>query len=47
MLGHQMEKVTKTFEILSEKDINTILDEIQKYIENNNEKISVDSRKKF
>ena len=30
-----MEKVTKSYEILSENDINTILDEIQKNIENN------------
>ena len=42
-----MEKVTKTYEILSENDINTILDEIQKNIESNHEKISVDSKKKF
>ena len=42
-----MEKVTKTYEILSENDINTVLDEIQKIIENNHEKISTDSKKKF
>ena len=42
-----MEKVTKTYEILTENYINTVLDEIQKNIENNHEKISTDSRKKF
>ena len=47
LLGYQMEKVTKTYEILSESDINTVLDEIQKDIESNHEKISVDSKKKF
>ena len=46
-LGYQMEKVTKTYQILSENDIDTTLDEIQKNIENNHEKISVDSKKKF
>ena len=30
LLGYQLEKVTKTYEILSENDINTTLDEIQK-----------------
>ena len=33
-----MEKVTKTYEILSENDINTVLDEIEKHIESNHEK---------
>ena len=47
LLGYQMEKVTKTYEILSENDINTVLDEIQKNIESNHEKISTDSKKKF
>ena len=47
ILGYQMEKVTKTYQILSENDIDTTLDEIQKNIENNHEKISVDSKKKF
>ena len=47
LLGYQTEKVTKTYEILSENDINTTLDEIQKNIESNHEKISVDSKKKF
>ena len=47
LLGYQMEKVTKTYEILSENDINTVLDEIQKNIETNHEKISTDSKKKF
>ena len=32
LLGYQMEKVTKTYQILTEKDINTVLDEIQKNI---------------
>ena len=42
-----MEKITKSYEILSENDINNTLDEIQKNIENNHEKISADSKKKF
>ena len=42
-----MEKVTKSYEILSENDIDNVLDEIQKNIENSHEKISVDSKKKF
>ena len=46
LLGYQMEKVTKTYEILYENDINTVLDEIQKNIESNHEKISTDSKKK-
>ena len=47
LLGYQLEKVTKKFEILYENDINTVLDEIQKNIENNHEKMSTDSKKKF
>ena len=47
LLGYQIEKVIKTCEILSENDINTVLDEIQKNIESNHEKISVDSKNKF
>ena len=47
LLGFQMEKVTKTYQILTENDINTALDEIRKNIESNHEKISVDSKKKF
>ena len=47
LLGFQMEKVTKTYQIITENDINTTLDEIQKSIESNHEKISVDSKKKF
>ena len=47
LLGYQMEKVTENYEILSENDINTVLDEIQKNIESNHEKVSTDSKKKF
>ena len=47
LLGYQMEKVTKSYEILSENDINTVLDEIEKNVENNHEKKSTDSKKKF
>ena len=47
LLGYQMAKVTKTYQILTENDISTTLDEIQKNIESNHEKISVDSKKKF
>ena len=42
-----MEKVTKLYEILSENDIYNVLDEIQKNMQSNHEKISVDSKKKF
>ena len=35
-----MEKVTKTYQILTGNDINTTLDEIKKNIESNHEKIS-------
>ena len=42
-----MEKVTKSYEILSENDIDNVLDEIQKNIESSHEKMSVDSKKKF
>ena len=38
LLGYQMEKVTKIYEILSENDINAVLDEIQKNIESNHKK---------
>ena len=47
LLGYQMEKVTKTYEILTENDIDNVLVEIQKYIENNHKQISTDSKKKF
>ena len=47
ILGYQLEKVTKTYQILTENDINTTLDEIQKNIENNHEKMSTDSKEKF
>ena len=47
ILGYQLEKVTKSYEILSENDIDNVLDEIQKNIENNHEKISADSKKNF
>ena len=47
LLGYQMEKVTKTCQILTGNDINTTLDEIQKNIESNHEKICTDSEKKF
>ena len=47
LLGYQLEKVTKTYQILNENDINSALDEIQKNIESNHEKISTDSEKKF
>ena len=42
-----MEKVNKTYEILTENDIDNVLDEIQKNIENNHKQISTDSKKKF
>ena len=42
-----MEKVTKSYEILSENDIDNVLDEVQKNIETNHQKISTYSKKKF
>ena len=39
--------MTKSYEILSENDIDNVLDEIQKNIETNHEKIFTDSKKKF
>ena len=47
LLGYQLEKVTKTYQMLTENDINTTLDEIQINIESNHEKISIDSKKEF
>ena len=47
LLGYQLEKVAKSYQILTENDINTTLDRIQKNFERNHEKISVDSKKKF
>ena len=41
-----MEKVAKTYQILTENDINTTLDEIQKILKIII-KISIDSKKKF
>ena len=38
LLGYQKEKVTKTYQILTENDINTTLDEIQKNIASDHEK---------
>ena len=32
LLGYQLEKVTKSYEILSENDIDNVLDEIQKIL---------------
>ena len=45
--AYQLEKVTKSYEILSENDIDNVLDEIQKNIETNHEKFSTNSKKKF
>ena len=39
LLGYQMEKVTKSYQILTENDIDNVLDEIQKKnIDSNHEK---------
>ena len=38
LLGYQLEKVSNTYQILTENDINTTLYEIQKNIEINHEK---------
>ena len=47
LISCQIDKVMKTFEILSEKDLETVLDEIIKNINSNFEKIPPDTKFKF
>ena len=43
----QIDKVTKSFEILTENDLETVLNEIIKNMNDNFEKISPDTKYKF
>ena len=47
LLSCQIDKVTKSFEILSENDVGTVLNEIIKNIDDNFQKISPDTKYKF
>ena len=44
LIGYQIDKVTKSFEILNENDIKSALTNIKKYIDANFEKLSKNSR---
>ena len=47
LIGYQIDKVTKSFEILNENDIESTLTNIRKNIDENFEKLSKNSRDKF
>ena len=47
IIGYQIEKVTRTFEILSENDIDIVLNQIEKNINENYQRLSDDTKKKF
>ena len=47
LISRQIDKVTKSFEILSEKDLETVLNEIIKNMNENFEKIPPDTKYKF
>ena len=47
LISCQIDKVTKSFEILSENDVETVLNEIIKTMNSNFEKISPDTKYKF
>ena len=47
LISSQIDKVTKSFEILNENDVETVLNEIIKNIEDNFQKISPDTKLKF
>ena len=47
LISCQIDKVTKSFEILSENDVETVLNEIIKNIDDNFQKISPDTKYKF
>ena len=47
LISCQIDKVTKSFEILSENDVETVLNEILKTMDSNFEKIPPDTRYKF
>ena len=47
LISCQIDKVTKSFEILSENDVETVLNEIVKTMNSNFEKIPPDTKYKF
>ena len=47
LISCQIDEVTKSFEILSENDLETVLDEIKKTMNSNFEKIPPDTKYKF
>ena len=47
LISCQIDKVTKSFEILGENDVETVLNEIIKNIDDNFQKISPDTKYKF
>ena len=47
LIGYQIDKVTKSFEILNENDIESALNNIRKNIDDNFEKLSKNSRDQF
>ena len=47
LISFQIDKVTKSFEILSENDVETVLNEILKTMDSNFEKIPPDTKYKF
>ena len=47
LIGYQIDKITKSFEILNENDIKTALNNIKKYMDENFEKLSKNSKDQF
>ena len=47
LISCQIDKVTKSFEILDENDVETVLNEIIKNMDDNFQKISPDTKFKF
>ena len=47
LIGYQIDKVTRSFEILNENDIKTTLHDIEKNMNKNFEKLSKNSRYQF
>ena len=47
LIGYQIDKVTRSFEILNENDIESTLNDIKKNMDENFEKLSKDSRDQF
>ena len=47
LIGYQIDKVTRSFEILNENDIESILNDIKRNMNENFEKLSKNSRDQF